>query len=68
MQRVLESKEQLFSLRRGRGQRRGVQPLFQDRGPRPRDIPSLIEALESDDGEEGVQAFREKRAPVWKGR
>ncbi|HEX3500777.1 MAG TPA: enoyl-CoA hydratase-related protein [Stellaceae bacterium] len=31
-------------------------------------LPALIEALESADGEEGVQAFREKRPPVWKGR
>jgi crotonobetainyl-CoA hydratase len=31
-------------------------------------LPALIEALESEDGEEGVQAFREKRAPVWTGR
>jgi crotonobetainyl-CoA hydratase len=31
-------------------------------------LPALIAALESEDGEEGVQAFRDKRPPVWKGR
>ncbi len=30
-------------------------------------LPALIEALRSSDQDEGVRAFREKRAPVWKG-
>jgi len=30
--------------------------------------PELVDALNSDDADEGVRAFREKRAPVWTGK
>lgn len=31
-------------------------------------LPALIEALQSEDGLEGVRAFQQKRKPVWRGR
>ncbi|MDA8313097.1 MAG: enoyl-CoA hydratase-related protein [Actinomycetota bacterium] len=35
------------------------------RNARLQQVPELIACLESNDGREGVQAFREKRAPKW---
>lgn len=31
-------------------------------------LPAVIAAFDSEDGQEGPRAFREKRAPVWRGR
>ena len=31
-------------------------------------LPALVAALQSEDSQEGVRAFQQKRKPVWQGR
>jgi crotonobetainyl-CoA hydratase len=53
---------------------RAIKTLARDAAQMPvheayeRETPELIDALNSDDANEGVTAFREKRAPIWTGR
>jgi E-phenylitaconyl-CoA hydratase len=46
--------------------RRGINLTFEERVPLAREIANRV--LNSDDSKEGINAFREKRKPVWKGR
>ena len=53
---------------------RAIKTLVRETGHLPmheayqRETPELTAALQSEDADEGVAAFREKRAPVWTGR
>jgi enoyl-CoA hydratase/carnithine racemase len=46
--------------------RRGINLSFEERVPMAREIANRV--LNSDDSKEGIQAFRDKRKPIWKGR
>lgn len=53
---------------------KAIKAIVRNTGEKPvhdaytHETPELIAALESDDANEGVLAFREKRAPVWRGK